>query len=299
VRSLSDLSPARNCTACATPQELAVQEASCLLRDADVENPRLEAQLLLAHVLGVTRGKLLSGSIRTVSEEALSAFWQLVRQRANRVPLAYLRGYQEFYGLTIQVSRATLIPRPETELLVEAALNAVAAISRPVLLDLCTGSGCIAVACAVKVPTLRVVASDISEAALQVARANCQRHGVGERVALVAGDVATMLRGGWADVITVNPPYIPSAQIPTLQAEVQVHEPWLALDGGPDGLAVLQRVVADGYRVLRRGGMLATEVALGQAHEVVDRMVQHRYEKVRTLNDLAGIPRVVLGIRPR
>jgi len=256
-----------------------------LLRDADVENPRLEAQLLLAHVLGVTRGELLSGSIRTVSEEALSAFWQLVRQRANRVPLAYLRGYQEFYGLTIQVSRATLIPRPETELLVEAALNAVAAISRPVLLDLCTGSGCIAVACAVKVPKLRVVASDISEAALQVARA--------------AGDVATMLRGGWADVITVNPPYIPSAQIPTLQAEVQVHEPWLALDGGPDGLAVLQRVVADGYRVLRRGGMLATEVALGQAHEVVDLMVQHRYEKVRTLNDLAGIPRVVLGIRPR
>jgi release factor glutamine methyltransferase len=277
-----------------TPHSL-LSAAIRRLEAAGVETPRLEAQLLLAHALCVSRLDILRGLDRTPTVEEIQAFEQLIAQREKRVPLAYLRGTQAFYGLDFEVSPAVLIPRPETELLVEFAIEKLRNTPGATLVDVGTGSGCIAVAAAVHLPEVRLLALDLSPDALALARRNARRHQVEKRVRFVQANLLEGVSAGRVEMIVSNPPYVTTAEVETLQPEVRDYEPRLALDGGVDGLVFQRGLIARARRVLRPGGWLGLEVALGQADAVAARLREAGFSAVETRRDLAGIERVVLA----
>jgi release factor glutamine methyltransferase len=274
----------------------ALNAAMACLRRGEVESPRREAELLLAHLLGVPRTSVIAHPERPLSAVERGAFEQLVRRREGREPLPYLLGRWEFMGLSLRVNPAVLIPRPETELLVEAL---AARVERGRVLDVGTGSGCIALALAHLRPGLAVVALDRSPAALAVAAENAAELGLAGRVTFVEGSfpAAAIPHAPFAG-IAANPPYIPSAEIPRLQPEVRDHEPRLALDGGVDGLALLRPLAQASPTLLAEGGWLATEVALGQA-PVVEQLLRAagHWRELAVVPDLAGIARVVVARR--
>jgi len=265
-----------------------VQDASRRLHDV-TDVPRLEAEALLSHVLSVPRTTLLAHPERVVVGSHLTRYEQLVRRRASGYPLPYLTGRAEFYGLEFEVTPEVLIPRPETEILVDLALA-----RRPAtVIDVGTGSGCIAVALAVHLPQVTVTAIEISPAALAVAQQNAERHGVIGRVRLLVGDLL-IPRPGPVDLIVSNPPYIPTGDCASLPASVRNHEPRLALDGGLDGLSVIRRLLAQAPAVLRPGGALLVEIGADQGKAVLrlaDAYFPHA--KARIHADLAGRDRVL------
>jgi release factor glutamine methyltransferase len=219
----------------------------------------------------------------------LTNYQTLIHHRAANYPLPYLTGHAEFYGLDFEVTPEVLIPRPETETLVDLALA-----RRPAaIVDVGTGSGCVAVALAVHLPEATVCAIDISPAALAVAQRNVERHGVADRVRLMVGDVLSP-RPSRADLIVSNPPYIPTGDCAALQASVRDHEPSLALDGGPDGLSVIEPLMAQAPAVLRPGGVLLIEIGFDQG-ETVSRLARTYFPQaqVRIYHDLAGRDRVL------
>ena len=216
----------------------------------------LSARLLAEHVLEWDTATLLTSGGETPPEGFSERFDALVARRAAREPLHYIVGHREFWGLELEVSPAVLIPRPETELIVEAALELVPSSQRFTMIDACTGSGNVAVAVAKERPNARIVATDISDAALEVARRNAARHGVEARVTFVRADLFGDLSGP-VDLITANPPYVPERHARGLQPEVGGHEPHVALfGGGDDGLRILERVVREAPALLRPGGHL-------------------------------------------
>jgi release factor glutamine methyltransferase len=211
-----------------------------------------------------------------------------------------LRGSQEFYGLVFAVSPATLIPRPETELLVDFALEILGACEedRPaVMVDVGAGSGCLSIAALKNCPRARAVAVDISPEALTVARINSVRIGVSDRIRFVQGNLLDGIRER-VQLIVSNPPYIESGQIADLQPEVALHEPRLALDGGADGFAIIRKIVKSAVSVLNRGGWLALECAQGQSLQVAKLYSSAGLASIRIVNDLAGIQRMVCGMHP-
>ncbi len=233
---------------------------------ATVDSPRLTAEVLLAHTLGVSRAALFARPERVLTPAEESYFWGTVARRLAGEPLAYLVGEREFYGLAFRVDRRVLIPRPETELLVEEALRLAADRwpDQPFwAVDVGTGCGAIAVAFAVHCPRARVLAVDVSPAALAVARLNIVRHRVQDRVFPVASDLLMALAGPF-DLVLANLPYVPSGDLPTLAPEVAVYEPRLALDGGPDGLDVYRRFFATLPERVRPGGAVLCEIGAGQ-----------------------------------
>lgn len=272
-------------------------EAIATLAAAGVEDPRFEAQLLLALALGVSRSQVVAGLAPFPTEAQQQAFLHLVRERARRVPLAYLRGSQEFYGLPFLVTPDVLIPRPETELLVDFALEMLrtAETPSPILADVGAGSGCIAIAALAHCPAARAIAVDISAAALAVAGTNAVQNGVTERIRFVRAGLLTGLATAHFDLVVSNPPYIPTSEIPKLQEEVRAFEPALALDGGADGLDFHRGLVTGALRVLRPGGWLAVEVAMGQAPAVAALFRKAGLTSLTIRRDLAGIERVVAG----
>lgn len=256
--------------------------------------PRLDAELLLAHVLGWTRARLLAEHAHAPSSEQAAAFLALVARRAALAPVAYLTGHREFYGLELLVTPATLVPRPETELLVELAL-AEAQWRGPrqpalTIADVGTGTGAIAVALAANLPHAQVYAIDLSAAALEVARANVERHGLADRVRLLHGDLLTPLAEP-VDLIVSNPPYTILAEV---EPNVLAHEPRLALDGGPDGAAVYRRLTAAIPQHLRPGGAVLLEIGAWQG-ELVAGLLRDALPgaAVSIHQDLAGLDRVV------
>lgn len=260
-------------------------------------SPRLDAELLLAHVLGVDRVRLILDAARPLSEQELQAYRELIKRRRRGEPVAYLRGQREFYGRSFRVDRRVLVPRPETELLVEVALTR----TRPRslygrALDLCTGSGCVATTFARERRTWRVTGSDISEAALQVARENALRLGAIYNTDFVQGDlfeaVATLAR---FELITANAPYIPHADIAGLDSDVRDFEPKLALDGGDDGLMLIRRIVEQAPSHLNPGGILVLEVGHDQAPRVADLLQARGFAAVQTQKDYGGHQRIVSG----
>lgn len=269
------------------------------LRDAGVESPVLEAQLLVGMALGLSRVHVLVGHAVDPTQSQARELERLLGERERRVPLAYLRGSQEFYGLTFEVGPAVLIPRPETELLVDLAISRLAGRPGGSFVDVGTGSGCIAVSMLHSLPGSQCVAIDVSAAALDVARRNAERNGVADRVEFIRGDALEPMRAASVNVIVSNPPYIPSSEIGELQAEVRDHEPRLALDGGATGLDFYHRLIAGSSQVLKRSGCLAVEVASGQASQVSEIMRANGFEQVTAHRDLAGIDRVVAGVRPK
>lgn len=245
--------------------------------------------MLLAHVLGLSRATLLTHPERLLTNGQYADYIALISRRARGYPLPYLTGRAEFCGLEFEVTPEVLIPRPETELLVELALE-----FRPEsVVDVGTGSGCIAISLAVFLPNAIVYAIDISHAALAVAGRNAERHHVADRVHLLAGDMLSP-RPGPVDLIVSNPPYIPSAECALLPPSVRDYEPRLALDGGPDGLAFIRRLLKEAPTVLRPGGGMLIEIGATQGEAASDlaRIILPQ-ARVTVHKDLAGRDRVL------
>jgi release factor glutamine methyltransferase len=266
-------------------------------RARGIENPRLDAEVLVAHALKMDRTRVIIESMRPLDPAELAMLRDLVRRRRAREPIAYLRGEREFYGRAFRVDERVLIPRPDTEALVDVALERTADRSLSLrLLDLCTGSGCVAITIARQRPTSRVLATDISVDALAVARENALRLGA-YNVALRESDLFAAVPARF-DLVTANPPYIASSDVPGLMPDVRDFEPRLALDGGSDGLDLIRRIVDEAPGHLERDGVLATEVGAGEAQAVRALFEAAAYRDVRVDRDYGKIERVVSGIRP-
>jgi release factor glutamine methyltransferase len=287
--------------------ESCLASGTLLLEQAGIETARLDAECLLAAVLGCPRWQLRLEPHRRLSVEEFGQTLRLLQRREQREPLAYILGTREFWSLPLSVSSGVLVPRPETETLVEAALAAWGEMSAecreagPTIVDLCTGSGAVAVALATELPMARILATDVSWRALRVARANAEQHGVAKRITFLRGDLCRALDGqlpeGSADLVVANPPYIPTGELVALMPEVQ-WEPRLALDGGADGLRVAREIIETSPARIRPGGFLLLEIGAEQA-EAVQALVaaSGRWEPARVRRDLAGRPRVVVARR--
>jgi release factor glutamine methyltransferase len=265
-------------------------------RDKGIESPRLDAELLLSATLELDRVALYVNFERPLIADELARYREKVRRRADREPLQYILGETEFWSLPFSVNPAVLIPRADTEVLVEEALKRIDGCSS--VLDVGTGSGAIAVALAHEKPEIKVTALDCSQDALEVARGNARRNGVVERVACLAGDLNSLPPGPF-DMIVSNPPYIPSRDWEQLMPEVRDHEPRLALDGGDDGLEAYRRIAVQALKILSPGGWLLVEVGIGQAAVVSALFKAAGLTEVVQRDDYAGIPRVVMGQNKR
>ena len=266
--------------------------------EAGIAGARLEAQVLLAYVLGCSRTQLYTGFDKPLGEAELAGYRELIKRRLAGEPVAYLVGEHEFWGLPVHVDANVLVPRPDTETVIEVARGLRADRAAPCrVLDLCTGSGAIAVALAKELPAAKVVATDISEPAVAIARKNADRNGVADRVEVRAGNLWQPVAGERFDLITANPPYIASAVIPTLSAEVR-REPVLALDGGADGLEFYDRICAAAREHLEPGGALVVEHGFDQAKAVRTRFEAAGLTRVTLVHDLGKNPRVTWGMRP-
>ncbi|HLZ59454.1 MAG TPA: peptide chain release factor N(5)-glutamine methyltransferase [Ktedonosporobacter sp.] len=270
------------------------------LMDVDGYGARLDAQVLLEHVLGVERSTLYTYPEREVTAEQEQPFRALIERRLRGEPVAYLIGHREFYGLDLLVDKRVLIPRPETELLVEAALralrNKLAAGQTPIVADIGTGSGAIPIALAVTEPRLPYLyACDISPAALEVARLNCQRHHVAERVRLLQGDLLAPLSEP-VDILTANLPYVGTEEIDLLTADVYDYEPHLALFSGPNGLGLLQRFCTQARQsgTLKQDAVMLLEIGY-QQKEAVTQILRELWPdaSITSEKDYAGWERLV------
>ncbi len=268
------------------------------LKGHGVDTARLDSELLLAEALNLTRIQLYLQLERPLQEEELARLRQLLGKRAKqRVPVAYLLGKKEFYGLDLAVSPQVLIPRPETELLVELVAKKAPKSARA--LEVGIGSGAISISLAKALPELKIWATDLSREALLIAQENCQRHQVAERIQLLEGDLFAPVLGkeGFFEVVVANPPYIPHSQLPTLAPELR-HEPQLALDGGPDGLSVLEPLVREAYTYLAPGGLLALELGEGQGEAVTAIATKAGFVEPSCHNDYSGFERFFIAWRP-
>jgi release factor glutamine methyltransferase len=270
----------------------AVHDVERELREAGVPSPRVDSEHLVAHVLGLTRSGLYS-SDRLLSEDDRARLGELVTRRRAREPLAYILGEWGFRRLVLNVDRRALVPRPETEVVVERCLVHLEGIAEPRILDVGTGSGAIALALADEDPDARVVAVDVSEEALALAHENLGRAAVDGRVELRRGDLLAGVDGPF-DLVVSNPPYVPAAEYDSLQPEIRLYEPYGALVG--DG--VWEQIAREARRVLAPGGWLVLECGDGQAAEVAEGLAALGYEHVLATPDLAARDRVVEGRRP-
>jgi len=287
----------------------ALKEAGERLRVASVPNDLLDAQTLLAEALGKDRTYLIINFNQQLSEGILSAFRTMVERRAAGEPLQYITGHQEFFGLDFEVTPDVLIPRPETELIVEEAIRIFQQDeqgqqdgqgrqdggARPVIVDVGVGSGAIAVALARELGDARVIASDVSEAALRVARRNAARNGLGDRVDFIASDLLdAFVEEEFADFILSNPPYVSEKEMASLQREVRDWEPRLALTDSNDGLSLYRRLLKDAPSRLRPGGHLICEMGYTQSEKIASMIDRQVWDDVRLLDDLQGIPRTIV-----
>jgi len=274
----------------------ALQEATTALQQAGVENATANAEWMMADVIGCTRPALPLHWAETLRSSQIQRWQSLLAGRANRIPLQHLLGTAQFCGLEFRVNRSVLVPRPETELLAEAAWAVAAVKESAVVLDIGTGSGCLAVAVAVHAEETTVHALDVSAAALNMARANAERHGVADRITFHEGDALVGLpSAGLFDVIVSNPPYIPSSEIESLQVEVRDHDPRLALDGGADGLEFYRSLAKHCLPRLRPDGRLLLEVGDGQAQAVAELVLANGGRVLEILPDLNNIERIVVA----
>ena len=276
-----------------------IAEARQLLEQAGIESAAQEALWIVEHVLRLPVHHVLTNQDRVLSLTELTATRGLLARRVGREPLQYILGTQEFCGLEFHVNPAVLIPRPETELLVEYVAQRIPAEREATIVDVCTGSGCIAVAIARLRPRARVIATDLSSPSLNVARQNAMRHEVGECITWLEGDLLRPLaeKGleGRIDVIVSNPPYIAEADWTTLQPEVRLFEPRGALVAGPQGTELHERLLQEAGRYLSPGGALIMEIGAGQARAmrgIVEQIPGYRFH--RLVYDEAGLERVVI-----
>jgi len=277
-----------------------IQKSSEFLARKGVESPRLQTELLLAHVLKMPRMKLYLNFERALSEPELTAVRELVKRRGQREPLQYIVGSASFCGLELAVDRHVLVPRPETELLAEQGWQFLSTLGpQPsTALDYGTGSGCIAISLAVKCPSTQILGIDASADALDVAGQNAARHNVSDRTRFFHGDgFAAVPPDASFDLIISNPPYIPSAGIETLQPEVRDYEPHQALNGGPDGLDAFRRLAAEAGAFLKSGGRIMVEFGDGQEEQVCRILKGQNWIVVAVKQDYTPRPRILIARR--
>jgi len=269
----------------------------------DIATPRLDAEVLLADLIGVERIQLYVQFNRPLTKEEIDEYRKRVIKRSKRVPVAYIIGHQEFMSLDFKVNRDVLIPRPETEHLVERTIQEIKGSNKAELtvLDLCTGSGAIIISLAKELINedkleVRYLAVDISEAALKVAKENARAHGVLDRIEFIKGDLLEPIikRGLQIDILVSNPPYVPNQQLEALQPELQ-YEPEVALKGGQDGLDFYKKIINKAKEVLMNNGMIGLEIGGQQLMAVKELLLENNFNDVEGIDDYSGIPRVVLG----
>lgn len=259
-----------------------------------IDSPRLDAEILLAHVLKCRRLTLYVDAEKILPLESILRFNELITRRLKKIPVAYLVGAKEFMGLSFAVNENVLIPRPDTEILTEVVGEYLRELGGGIFADLGAGSGAICISILKFVKNSRAAAVDISAAALEVAKFNAAKFHVYDRIKFFCGDLFAPLDGKIFNAIVSNPPYIPTLELETLQAEVQ-REPRLALDGGADGLNFYRRIVNDAPKFLIGGGLLAVEVGINQAAAVKNLFERANFLDVKIFRDLANLERVVAG----
>lgn len=263
------------------------------------ETPRLDAELLLAHCRGCARIQLYVQFAEIVSDEQRSRMRDLVKRRAAHEPVAYLIGYREFYSLRFEVSRDTLIPRPETESLVLEVTKLLTERPAARLLDIGTGSGCIAIAATKNLPRIQTTAVDLSPAALAVARRNAATHGVADRIEFLESDLfAAVPPEERFDVIATNPPYVADEEMDELPPDVRLHEPHSALKAGPKGMTVIARIIPAAIPFLAEDGWLLIELDPAQVTAATGLLKEQGYRNVRSIKDMSGDQRIVAAQRP-
>ncbi len=277
----------------------AIAEGARLLRASKIAEERRTATVLLGHALEVDRTYLITKSDREIDEACFQAYIEMITRRSTGEPLQYITGLQEFYGIDFLVTPDVLIPRPETELLVECVINL--ARDGSLIVDVGTGSGCIAVALASHIQNARVIATDISRAALVVASKNSARQGVDAQIEFLEGDLLAPLAGrnleGAIDFLASNPPYVPARDSHLLQRELD-WEPREALFGGPEGIDFYRRLLADAWRYVKPGGYLVCEIGYTQLDAIREMIDTTVWSETTIKDDLQGIPRT-LAIKKR
>ena len=258
----------------------------------EIEWPHLEAEILLSHSLNIPRIQLYVQFERVLNKEELAEYKKLILRRSKREPIAYITGKQPFMSLDFEVNPSVLVPRPETEKLVETAMETGKQIKDPVIADLGTGSGVIAVSLAKYLPEAKVFATDSSEDAIKIAKSNAVKHGVQDRCEFLVGNLFEPLKDKF-DIIVSNPPYIKSADIDSLQPEVSKYEPRQALDGGEDGLKYYRLIFQEVDKHLKPGGYLTLEIGFDQAKQVMD--LAEKFKNKKLVKDNAGIERVIIA----
>jgi release factor glutamine methyltransferase len=273
----------------------ALHQAAEDLASHDIADARLEAEILLAHLLKIERTGLYVNSTRKLPDNQALAYSELVRRRLNHEPTAYITGHKEFFGLDFQVNPTTLIPRPDTELLVEKAIELAKTFPLPCLIaDVGTGCGAIAIALATHLPGARIYATDISAAALEVARNNCQRYNLEDRITLLQGNLLEPLPTP-VHLIVANLPYIRESELAEIMPEISKFEPRLALSGGEDGLQIIKKLISQVPVKLIAGGTVLLEIGYDQGTEVSSIVNQYLPgARVSIMPDLSGVERVAI-----
>lgn len=273
-----------------------ILEGAQILRKAGISEARREAGSLLEYLIDRDRTFIIGHAEHQISAEQLQMLLQFVERRASGEPLQYITGRQSFFGLDFKVTKDVLIPRPETELLVEAALNLIGdAHAAPFVGDVGTGSGCIVIALLHQRPKATAVAVDISEAALRVARHNAARHVVGDRITFLVSDCFSAITANAPpfDLIVSNPPYVSAAALAGLQREVRDYEPRVALAAGPDGLLIIRRLLSECPALLKQGGYLLIEIGFDQRAAIESLIDRSTWRLLDIHRDLQGIPRIL------
>jgi release factor glutamine methyltransferase len=265
------------------------------LRESHAENPELEASLLLSKVLSINAVDIYAYPERKVASDKVEEFRQLLERRLRREPVAYILGEKEFYSRPFIVSPDVLIPRPETEILVEEALKVAKNVSHPLVVDAGTGSGCIAITISCECQDAQIFATDISFEALLIADANSKRHRVVEKISLVRTDFLSSFEEESIDLALSNPPYITDSDFSKLESNVKDFEPKESLLGGEDGLNCMRKIVHQAGRVLKNGGWCIVEVGDGQSENVSEIFDYVGFRDVSSVRDLSGIERVIKG----
>ncbi|HEX8399480.1 MAG TPA: peptide chain release factor N(5)-glutamine methyltransferase [Pyrinomonadaceae bacterium] len=267
------------------------QAAEILKENADA---RRDAALLLGFVLNRDRAFLIANDDRDLSDEEIVRFFDLIERRDSGEPIQYITGRQEFFGLEFEVNENVLIPRPETEILVEAAIEILREKENPYFCDVGTGSGCIPISILANLENAKAVAVDISSGALAVARKNAEKHRVAERIEFYESDVFAVFQNPKFDLIVSNPPYIPNKDLPVLPREVREHEPHAALFGGAVGTEIITRLLTDAPKFLIENSYLMFEIGFAQSDEVGAMIDPTVWQLREILPDLQGIPRIVV-----
>jgi len=278
-----------------TLRELVAEAEARLRSGPHPDRARLDAETLLLHLLKQNRAWLLAHEDDEAEAAIEAAYGQIIARRAAGEPIQYITGSSEFYGLPFSVGPGVLIPRPETEHLVEEVIRLAGAFAEPRITDIGTGSGAIAVALAQALPQAHIAAIDLSSQALAIARGNAIRNHVEDRVEFFEGDLLVPLAGRSFHIIASNPPYIPATDSGSLSVEVREHEPHSALFAGADGLAIYRRLIPDARELLVFGGWLVLEIGYGQQPAIEELLHTHRYSHIHFIADYRGISRVAAG----